>query len=186
VFSVLQIVNVVEVSKSLFRTRASLAAALLQLAAALGLSILSHLEHSRNIRPSSIINAYLLLTLPFDAAQVRTRWLRGENLAGNAVRSTIVAVKLAILVTEAVEKRGLLFQPFKVPSPEATSGLYSRGLFWWLNPLFYLGFRSVVNDADLFAADEALLSMSLQNTFRKQWKNRMPHPQICFVLLTEI
>jgi hypothetical protein len=145
---------------------------LLALVAALGLCILSYIEHSKNIRPSSIINAYLLFTLPFDAAQLRTRWLRGENLAGNGIASTILAVKLLILISEATEKRKLLFTPYADHSPEATSGLYSRGLFWWLNPLFRLGFRNVVNEDDLFSADGDLLSKSLEARFSKHWANR--------------
>lgn len=162
----------------MLRTRASLAAALLALVATLGLCILSYVEHSKNIRPSSIINAYLLLTLPFDAAQLRTRWLRGDNLAGNRVASSILAVKLLVLISEATEKTRILFTPYIDRSPEATSGLYSRGLFWWLNPLFRLGFRNVVNENDLFAADGDLLSKSLEIRFSRHWANRVssvPH-----------
>ena len=157
----------------MLRTRASLAAALLALVATLGLCILSYVEHSKNIRPSSIINAYLLLTLPFDAAQLRTRWLRGDNLAGNRVASSILAVKLLVLISEATEKTRILFTPYIDRSPEATSGLYSRGLFWWLNPLFRLGFRNVVNEDDLFPADGDLLSTSLEIRFSRHWANRM-------------
>ncbi|KAL2062648.1 hypothetical protein VTL71DRAFT_5720 [Oculimacula yallundae] len=177
IFSILQIVNIAEVSQSSLRTRASLAAALLSLAASLGLCLLSNIEHTRNIRPSSIINLYLLLTIPFDAAQVRTRWLRGENVAGNGIASAILAVKLSLLISEAIEKRDLLFAPFISPSPEATSGLYSRGFFWWLNPLFRLGFSNVVNDSDLFSADEDLLSKSLQTKFSRHWVNRDKYPK---------
>lgn len=134
---------------------------------------MSYFEHSKNIRPSSIIGAYLLLTLPFDAAQLRTRWSRGgENLAENGVASSILALKLVVLVSEATEKTRMLFAPYAVRSPEATSGLYSRGLFWWLNPLFWLGFRGVVNDGDLFAADGDLLSESCEVRFTKVWANR--------------
>jgi ATP-binding cassette subfamily C (CFTR/MRP) protein 1 len=177
IFSILQIVNVVEVSQSSFRTRASLPAALLALAAALGLYLLSYIEHTKSIRPSSIIDAYLLLTLPFDAAQLRTRWLRGgANVAENGIASALLGVKLLVLISEATEKRRLLFAPYADPSPEATSGLYSRGLFWWLNPLFRLGFRNVVNDDDLFAADGDLLSKSLETRFNKHWANRMSPP----------
>jgi hypothetical protein len=173
VFSILQVVNVIEVSQSLFRTRASLAAALLALTASLGLYILSYVEHIKNIRPSSIINAYLLLTLPFDAAQLRTRWLRGENVTENGVASAILAVKLLLLLSEATEKRNLLFTPYADPSPEATSGLYSRGVFWWMIPILRLGFRNVVRDDDLFVADGDLLSKSLQSRFNRHWENRM-------------
>lgn len=165
-------------SRSSLQTRASIAAAILALIATFGLCILSYVEHSKNIRPSSIINAYLLLTVPFDAAQLRTRWLRGDNVAGNGIASSILAVKLFVLISEATEKTRILFTPYADCSPENTSGLYSRGFFWWLNPLFRLGFRNVVNDDDLFAADGDLLSKSLQIRFNKLWADRMS-----FVLL---
>ncbi|KUJ09415.1 ABC transporter-like protein [Mollisia scopiformis] len=177
IFSVLQIVNVIEVSQSSFRTRASLAAALLALAAAVGLYVLSYFEHTKSIRPSSIIDAYLLVTLPFDAAQLRTRWLRGNGIAENGILSALFAVKLMVLIFEATEKRRLLFSPYADPSPEATSGLYSRGLFWWLTPLFRLGFRNVVNEDDLFAADGDLLSKSLETRFNKYWASRSRYPK---------
>lgn len=177
----MQVANVVEVSQSSLRTRASLAASLLALVATLGLCILSYLEHIKNIRPSSIINAYLLLTVPFDAAQLRTKWLRGDDVAANGVASTILAVKISLLISEAIEKRGILFTPYSRSSPEDTSGLYSRGLFWWLIPLFRLGFKNVVNADDLFAADGDLLSESLHLKFSRYWVNRtylVPRPSI--------
>lgn len=162
----------VEISRSFLRTRATLPAALLSLAAALGLGILSYAEHTRNIRPSSIINAYLLLTLPFDAAQLRTKWLRGDDVAASGVSSSILAVKLLVLISEAIEKRRILVSPYAGPSPEATSGLYSRGVFWWLNSLFRLGFRKVVSEDNLFAVDEDLQSKALAARFDKHWAKR--------------
>lgn len=162
----------IEVSKSELRTRASLASALLVFAGALGLCILSYVEHVKNIRPSSIINAYLLLTLPFDAAQLRTRWLRGENIAGNGVASAALGFKVLLLICEAIEKRGLLFSNYAEPSPEATSGLYSRRLFWWLNPLFLLGFRGAVSEEDLFVTDTDMQSKALEIRFSRHWSNR--------------
>lgn len=162
----------VEISLSFLRTRASLPAALLSLVAALGLGILSYAEHTRNIRPSSIINAYLLLTLPFDAAQLRTKWLRGDDVAASGVLSSIFAIKILVLISEATEKRRILVTPYADPSPEATSGLYSRGVFWWLNSLFRLGFRKVITEDDLFAVDKDLQSKALAARFDRYWANR--------------
>lgn len=171
-------------SRSSLQTHASIAAGIIALIATFGLCILSYVEHRKNIRPSSIINAYLLLTVPFDAAQLRTRWLRGDNVAGNGIASSILAVKLFVLISEATEKTRILFTPYADCSPENTSGLYSRGFFWWLNPLFRLGFRNVVNDDDLFAADGDLLSESLQIRFNKLWADRMSF--VLLMVLTQV
>lgn len=164
--------NIVEVSQSSFQTRASLAAALLVLIATLGLFALSYFEHTKVVRPSSIISVYLLLTLPFDAAQLRTRWLRGDSLVGNGVSSSILALKFLVLIFEATEKTRILLSPYTHLSPEATSGLFSRGILWWLHPLFRLGYKGIVNDDDLFAADGDLLSESCEARFTRRWNNR--------------
>jgi ATP-binding cassette subfamily C (CFTR/MRP) protein 1 len=160
-------------SQSSFRTYASLAESLLVLVASFGLWILSYIEHMKNIRPSSIINAYLFVSLLFDVAQLRTKWLRGRDFPANAVASATLAVKFLILVSEAIEKRGLLSPPYAESSPEATSGLYSQGVFWWLNPLFRLGFKNNIRNDDLFTADRDLKSEFLQIRFRRHWGDSM-------------
>jgi len=177
----LQIVNIVEVSRSPLHTRASIPAAVLALAAALSLGVLSYVEHTRNIRPSTIINAYLLITLPFDAAQLRTKWLRGNDQAASGVASSVLAIKLVVLISEATEKRKILSTPYADAPPEATSGIYSRGVFWWLNSLFRLGFKNVVTDNDLFAVDRDLKSEALRVRFDRYWDNRMlfSFPRLC-------
>lgn len=172
IFVALHIANVVEVTKSGFRTRASLAANLLLLVTSAALYILSYMEHTRNIRPSSLINVYLMCTLPFDVAQLRTRWLRGDNVTSNGVASSILVIKLIIIVSEAMGKHKLVLENFVDPSPEATSGFYSRGLFWWLNPLFRIGFNREISHSDLFKNDVNLLSESLERRFDRFWALR--------------
>lgn len=176
-FSVLQLVNLVVWSLSLaVQTRASLAAAVLSLATALALFALSYIEHSRTVRPSSIINAYLLFTVPFDAAKVRTLWLRSDSLLVAGISSSILAVKLFLLVVEATEKRRILLSSYVHYSPETTSGLYARGLFWWLNPMFLLGYKSVIREVDLFPTDTTLTSRSLRQKFQEKWSRRKTLP----------
>ncbi|KAF7958001.1 hypothetical protein EAE96_003568 [Botrytis aclada] len=177
IFNILQIVHVIAISHSPLITRASLPAALLALIATLGLCILSYFKHSRNIRPSSIINVYLFFTSPFDAAQLRTRWLRGDYVVGNAIATSILGVKLLLLILETKGKRKILFQRYGYHSPESTSGLFARRLFWWLNPLFRLGFGGVVRDEDLYVADGELLTDACGDRLRKHWGNRTNYPQ---------
>lgn len=97
--------------------------------------------------------------------------MRGDNLALNGVASATIAVKLAILFFEAVEKTNLLLPAFTNLSPEATSGLYSRSMFWWLLPLFRRGFSNAVTENDLFVSDNALESTSLHEHFQRRWLN---------------
>lgn len=144
------------------------------LVAAFALWILSYFEHNKNVRPSSIISAYLLLTLPLDAAHLRTRWLRGgDNITGNRIAVSILVLKLVITISESREKQRILSAPYTYLSPESTSGLLSRGFFCWLNPLFQLGSRRIVKEDDLFAVDEDLLSSVCEMRFKRYWENCM-------------
>jgi ATP-binding cassette, subfamily C (CFTR/MRP), member 1 len=115
------------------RTHATIAAATLTVLDGLGLCLLSHSEHIHSVRPSAIINAYLLLTLPFDVARSRTLWLGQATRSIGATFTSALAVKLIILIAEAIEKRAILLDRYRYSSPEVTSGIYSRSFFWWLN-----------------------------------------------------
>ena len=53
-----------------------------------------------------------------------------------------------LLVTEAIEKRHILLREYQYMSPEATSGIYSRSFFFWLNQLMTTGFNRVLNNED--------------------------------------
>jgi ATP-binding cassette subfamily C (CFTR/MRP) protein 1 len=117
----------------ILRTRATLAAAALGVLDGLALCFLSHSEHIHSTRPSTIINAYLLLTLPFDVARARTLWLGRATRPVAAAFTGTLGVKLIIIIAEAVEKRSILLDRYRSASPEATSGIYSRSFFWWLN-----------------------------------------------------
>jgi ATP-binding cassette, subfamily C (CFTR/MRP), member 1 len=113
--------------KPTLRTRATLAAAVLTLVDALGLCLLSHAEHLYSIRPSAIINVYLLITLIFDIARARTMWLEDGGMKSvAAVFSSAIGVKVMVLSIEAIEKREILLERYRYSSPEVTSGIYSR------------------------------------------------------------
>lgn len=121
------------------RNRATVAAATLSFIDALGLCALSHIEHIHSVRPSAIINVYLLITLPFDMARCRTLWMDGATASLAAVFSSALGVKVLILIAEAIEKRDILLSRYRNSSPEVTSGIYSRSFFFWLNSLMTTG-----------------------------------------------
>jgi len=151
------------------RTRATITAAVLSLIDALGLCVLSHIEHLRSIRPSTIINAYMLLTLPFDIARTRTLWIDNSTQSIAAVFSSTLAVKLLVLVTEAIEKRHILLDRYQSTSPEVTSGIYSRSFFWWLNTLMTTGFQRVISNDDLYPVDDNMNSGRLYDRAQDTW-----------------
>ena len=76
-----------------------------------------------------------------------------------------------ILVTEAIEKRDILLDIWTNSSPEATSGIYSRGFFFWLNNLMTSGFRRIITNEDLYPIDETMCSRTLLNQGLKAWSS---------------
>ena len=144
-----------------------MAAAALDFAAACGLCILSHYEHSRSVQPSVLINVYLLLSLIFDVVRTRTLWLIPGPVVRNlaVITSMSVGIKLGILILEAQEKRGILLEVYKDLPPEATSGIYKRSVFWWLNPLFRSGFAKILRMGDLDSIDDNLSSSAMHKHF---------------------
>lgn len=129
------------------------------------------------MRPSFIINLYLIATALFDAARVRTRWLKneGDGHALAAVMTASLAVKVVILLLEAREKRSLLLGLYSRFSVESTSGLISRSSFWWLNSLLISGHRTVLSVADLPAIHEKLDSESLGEQLQSAWDRCEPN-----------
>lgn len=89
----------------MYRTRASIPAACLSFLASATLLMLSSMEHSRSVRPSMIINAYLLFSLLFDIPQARTLWLRPGPRSLPGVFTAGIAAKAVVLVLEAGGKK---------------------------------------------------------------------------------
>lgn len=151
------------------RTRATIVASVLALVDTIALCVLSHAEHLYSIRPSYIINVYLLLTLPFDVTRCRSLWMLGSTMPVAATFSSSIAIKSMILVTEAIEKRHILLERYRHASPEATSGIYSRSFFFWLNNLMRTGFTRVLSNEDLYPIDDEMTSRYLSDHAQKAW-----------------
>ncbi|KIY02825.1 uncharacterized protein Z520_01290 [Fonsecaea multimorphosa CBS 102226] len=158
-------------------TKASVAAAALDFAACCVLFVLSCFEHSRSVTPSTIIGLYLIVSFLFGAVQMRTFYLLPGYAAKNIANllSLSLAIKFGVLVTEAVEKRGILLDPYRDLPPEATSGVYNRSVFWWLNPLLRLGFGKTLKLDDLYDLDDKLVSANVAARFGQAWAETKEH-----------
>lgn len=156
-------------TKRTHESRLSVPATAISLVAAVLLLVLSHLEHTRSIRPSSLITIYLLTTILCDAARLRTKWLLGESRPDLSVITACLAVKVAILALEAVGKRKILLDLYQYVSLEATSGLVNRSAFFWLNSLLLTGFRTVLSQEDLPAIHEKLDSSRVSDNLNFTW-----------------
>ncbi|KAJ5098890.1 hypothetical protein N7532_005891 [Penicillium argentinense] len=163
------------------RTRASIATNAVLTAGALFLSVLSYAEHTRSVKPSLILNAYLFCSLLFDIAKTRTLWLRSVDSFNNGiaiVTTVAVGAKVVLALLEAIEKRSILSTEYQGYPPEATAGFYNKATFWWLNPLFKNGFFNVLSVEDLAPLDKELSSERLLALFEEQWskvKSKSPN-----------
>ncbi|KAF7914004.1 uncharacterized protein EAF01_000410 [Botrytis porri] len=170
VFTIMQTAYLVmNATTSTLKTRTTIPAAALLLVNALGLFALSHIEHIHSVRPSALINVWLLLTLPFDMARARSLWLVHANNPTAAVFTSALGVKIMVIIVEAVEKRHILLDRYRNTSPETTSGIYSRSCFWWLNTLMTTGFQRVIKNEDLYPIGEEMSSHYLYSRARSTW-----------------
>ncbi|KAL7941848.1 P-loop containing nucleoside triphosphate hydrolase protein [Trichoderma barbatum] len=138
----------------------SIAAATFTLVDAIALAALSHLEHQRSPRPSTIILVYLIFSIAFDSVQCRTLWLvRADAVA--PVYTAVLGIKTLAFLLELREKRSILLSPWNCLGPEMTGSIVNRSLFWWLNNLLIRGFRATLSGNSLYDTDAAMKSTRL-------------------------
>ncbi|KAK8042694.1 hypothetical protein PG994_013177 [Apiospora phragmitis] len=167
---------------------AATAAASLSFIVTLFACVLSYSEHTRSVKPSSTLNVYLLISLILDIATLRTIWQSQLPVSIQAVATASFGLKAAILVLEATEKRRYILDKGHRRSPEETSGIYSQGLFLWLNSLLGNGFRQLLKPTDLFPVEEGMSPAVLDGKFWKAWhrsseSNKYRLLEVCFKTL---
>ncbi|KAK7958693.1 multidrug resistance-like protein [Apiospora saccharicola] len=161
---------------------ACVAASGMSLAAGLALSALSYLEHARSLRPSWILNVYLLASLVLDCAVLRTFWLAPVPATIRPVYTASFCLKGAALVLEATGKRRFILHECAGKSAEALSGLYSQALLCWINPLLAVGYRRLLRPGDLYVLDEGLSTRANGERFWEYWGPSMKWPILLPIL----
>lgn len=117
-----------------------------------------------------LLSSYLFLTLLLDAAQARTLFLSSGDrpeLTYSSIFSAALALKVGILLLEARRKSRWVSWDEKEHSPEETSGIFSLGVFFWLNHIFLEGYRKVLTIKDLYPLDSSLNSELLHQEFSR-------------------
>lgn len=145
---------------STLQSRVTLASAILALLDASIIVPLVILEHKRSIKPSIVLSIYLALSTLLDVAQARSLFLRGHGAVAGLFVATL-AIKLVLLLLEEQSKRELLSEKFMDSAVETTSGPMNRAIFWWINQLFFKGFRMLLGVEDLGRVDRSFSSSSL-------------------------
>lgn len=140
---------------------ATLASAVLELAAAALMSLLALLERRRTRYPSDLLCVFLAITIILDSARCRTLWLlvRLDSQATGAAASFTVslAIKAALLfLVSQRESPEPVFPGSSSQCPDNSAGLFSISCYWWLNPLVRLGYSRVLGLDDLYSLPAAL------------------------------
>lgn len=137
------------------------------------LMLVSYWQHTRSERPSSPLTIYMGLSLLLDLARARTLFYIAASRVPARLFLASYCSKIIIFMLELVEKRRLLKPGWRYMSTEATSNVYSRSLFIWLNPLFIKGFRTLLSLPSLPPIDPAILSASRPVNLVERWDSGM-------------
>lgn len=161
-------------------TRVTIPAGILALLGTLTLMGLSELEHGRVLRPSLVIQTYLLFTAFLDIARVRTQWLLDQADIVPSLVTVTLALKLGLLVLESVNKARFLKEEKPALPPLERTGIFGRALLIWLNPMFLLGYSKDLTVDDLFPLDSDLNGGYLTKSLTEEWKKGIfPRTQWC-------
>lgn len=130
-----------------------------------------------------IVEFYLFLSLLFDGVRIRTLWLQRYHGTIAAVSSVALAIKFVLLVLEAISKKNILRAKWSTLSPEATSGLFAKSLFIWINPLLRLGSARSIEISDLPLLDKHITSDYLFTKLQTAWTRLNKKPPRPLLLL---
>lgn len=120
-------------------TKISVASATVSMISTLALLLLSHYDHARSLKPSSLISLYLLGGIIFEIVQVRTLWLfHPISYSLAATVTTALVFRSLLLLLETNENRETLSPQHGRISPENFTGIFSQSTYWWLNGLFIM------------------------------------------------
>ena len=140
-----------------FRTSTSIPCAGLAFAVSLVLAILSQYDHFYSERPSTILELYFLYSFVVDIARVRTLWMIPADHMVAILHSVAMASKIPIIVVETMSKKlSVKLKAAAYVSPQSSSSIFSRAVFWWINPIFKMGFRRNITSDDFFRLDNDL------------------------------
>ncbi|KAK2036628.1 ABC transporter [Colletotrichum somersetense] len=161
-----------------FQTSASIAADVLTIVATLIVLLLSFLNHQRSHRPSTLISLYLSTFILLGIARVQTTWLLSLGGPLPAIATVVLVFTLVVLVLESIEvkKRTAASDTpnSKHPTPEQSSGFWSKTCFLWLAKTFYLGYSKLISLDDLPGLDSNMKSCVLHRNLVVAW-NKYDH-----------
>ena len=152
-----------------FRTRLSVATEVMAIVDAIAITILSTLDHNRSVRPSTILQIYLMLSMLFDIVRTRTIWLISSDHALIILFTAATASKVVMLLLELTEKRHALEPKYRSLPREATSGFANVSIFWWLNKFLRVGAGKIIGLEELDGLEDEFDSVRLLERLQSDW-----------------
>lgn len=155
-----------------YQTTTTFAAAALDVVATCGLLVVLIVEHRHALRASAFIGLYLGLSIFIDSIKARS-YLKRDMASLGAISVASVVVRLSLLVLDEVPKVNLIVDPIirGASGREATSGFWSRTLFFFMGPIFRLGFKNTLRLQDLSAIG---IEFSSKRLFAEISRNQKP------------
>lgn len=155
------------------QTHTSIAEPVLGVVEGSAIMAFSYFQHQSSIRQSTLLNGYLFLSVLFSVALARSYWLQYavSKSAMPPIFSISLAFKACLFVLEECPKSP--FDGSTQVAGETTAGIVNRTLFWWVNRVLLLGYRSTLKTDDLGPIDSSLHSEPLLDTLTVSWRKGM-------------
>ncbi|KAJ3499459.1 hypothetical protein NLG97_g302 [Lecanicillium saksenae] len=159
------------ISRGVPRTDATVACLAICIVASCFMLLCSYREHIYTLRPSTPLIVFLCTSLILDLARTRTLFYYSNNDPVAIVNAVGYGIKLLLFVAENGEKRKWLKPQWENVSREETSGVLSRSLFIWLNPLFVQGFGGRLTLEKLFSLDAEIDAAARPIKLMEKWES---------------
>ena len=152
-----------------------MAAQLLSLATAAAVCVLSFLEHSRSVGPSTLLTSYLVISIISDMIQVGLLYVAWNLCKPWGFPSAIFATRFVLLLMEGQPKRSILREPYDKLSPEETAGFFGVAFFWWVNTVLKVGYYEVLSLEDMPPLEKSLDVVKIREAMQRNWDKRSMH-----------
>ncbi|MCJ1404727.1 hypothetical protein MMC11_007953 [Xylographa trunciseda] len=132
---------------------------------------LSYFEHSKSLQPSDLLGLYLFFSFVLDAIHARTLWLLQTASPIPQLFTAAIVIKAGMVLLESKEKTASIHIDDAKRSPEETSSIFNRALFYWSNSLIVTGYRKILSQVDLYSLGEELSAETLNRKIGIAWGN---------------
>lgn len=149
----------------------AIAAATLTLLSAICLVPVLYLEHRYTLRSTAYMSLWLICTIICDIGRARSLFLRIDVFTVGILTTIATGLKMCLFILEEKSKKSLIKdqRTRKDVTTEATSGLFSRIMFLWMNRVFSYGFKNIISLDGLNKLSPTLATQHVTDEFAKQW-----------------